>query len=337
MRRSNRWAFHLAASIALALLTAAPSLATSTVQSPIQSKPFLETWVVYSFPFVYIGHKENNPLEELVRTGHEQLAAEITHQTSTHKPPLSFRLSDIDSARIASLIEQIQSLDELPSEEQDKLANIRPKFVIIPKYWFYSGLANVQVIISSFPNGLMTSAAKEHFRPENRLSGIQKLARAIACRLYRIENVTVRDLENDAYKVGFRTFFNRGNNPDYQKSLNTIPEILHSYVCSTTPPAGLEVQPFSPLEGDAARSSCEYATIYHLDYVVEGYIEELFGNLYIGIYIVNRDGATLKSFPPLKIQPGQFDLSSLQKTGDEIMKFLQNHLETRMIAGSPDQ
>jgi hypothetical protein len=337
MRRSIRRVFLLLASITLGLLTAAPSLATSTISSPIQSKPFLETWVVYSFPFVYIGPKESNPLAELVRTGHEQLAAEISHQTSMYKPPLSFRLSDIDGARIASLIEQIQSLDELPPEEQDRLANIRPKFVIIPKYWFYSGLANVQVIISPFPNGLMTSAAKEHFRPENRLSGLQKLARVIACKLYRSENITVRDLENNAYKVGFRTFFNRGNNPAYQKDLKTIPEMLHSYVCSTTPPAGLEIQPFSPLEADAARSSCEYATIYHLDYVVEGYIEELFGILYIGMYIVNRDGATLKSFPPVQIQPGQFDPSSLQKTGDEIMKFLQNHLETRMIAGSPDQ
>ena len=335
MRRSIRRVFLFLASITLALLTAAPSLATSTISSPIQSKPFLETWVVYSFPFVYIGPKESNQLAELVRTGHEQLAAEISHQTAKYKPPLSFRLSDIDGARIASMIEQIQSLDELPPEQQERLVNIRPKFVIIPKYWFYSGLANVQVFISPFPNGLVTSAAIEHFRPENRFSGLQELAREIAFKLYRSENITIRGLENDSYKVGFRTF--RGKNPAYQNDLKTIPLMLHSCMCSTTPPASLEIQTFSPREGDADRSSCEYATINSLDYVVEGYIEELLGSLYIGMYIVNSDGATLKSFQPFKFSPGNSICPDLQKSGDEIMKFLQNHIETRMIAGSSDQ
>jgi hypothetical protein len=329
MMRSVRWAFCRVISVALLLAISTPAFCTNTSSSPLQDESSLKSWVIFSFPFFYIGQKENNTMEGLLLTGHEQLASEITDLTSTRKPSMFIRLSAADSGNIASLIEEIQKLSDLPQEEQLRLSNISPKYVILPKYWILSGLAKVEAKISPFPEGDKNIAATWHFRPEEQLSGIRRLAKIIVCKMYQTENIHFADLERKAYRVGFRTFTQRGSNPEHKDYLNTIPAILHSDACSKTPPQNLEIRPFRPKEEDTHKSSSEYGQIYHLDYMVEGYIADVFGISCIGISIVNSNGATLKSFKPVEFNRGV--MPRLEDIAGEIMVFLKSHIESRTI------
>jgi hypothetical protein len=336
MIRSIRWVFFRVISITLLLAVSAPACGTNLASSPFQDPSHLNSWVIYSFPFIYIGQEENNVMTELIRIGHEQLAAEITDLTSMRKPSMRIRFSQIDSARIASLIEEIQSLGELPQDERLRINSIRPKYVIIPKYWIYSGRAAVLARISPFPRGIMTNTPNMYFGPENQLSGIQGLAKTIVCEMYQNENIHFADLERNVYRVGFRTFSQRGSNPAFKTYLDGVPEMLHTFACRNALPSYLEIIPFRPQKEDEGKKDIEYAKINRLDYVVGGTITDSFG--IIGTKIVGQNGNTVQTFDPIEIQNSKkVMMDLLAKQADEIIKCLKSHTKSNEIAERSEQ